>query len=664
MRRALRLAVIATSTLLGVACRDSGPVEPPGLVDAQAAATACSATIPGLIDQAKVLFGPNAPNYNSVRGRLENMAKLLSHRNVQQRAQGRERAHDIVNFTLTLRDQGRLSGTAAQVAAFVNGVYCFAGIDIVIDTPEDTWFILPSDLPQVLVGLDSTVGVSLPANPVAEPSLLRIERFDGRLNTKLDQYPGFVRITLLNAGGTALTARATVTVCAEELPTSVELSDLRLGHGIRDTGFVVTPLPTASDPAPATLTCDPMPSGGLARAWAAFRDAFAPRILHAARLQETRRGGGVSGSVTEFSPFAPVDTRLRAGGGVSGSVTEFVRMPELALLLDEPASPIADCDTRPVGNPLPAACYPVVSIRTRLGTVLEGVPVEWDIPSESPGTIAPRTGPIDALTCGAFGRAAATTTSVNGNAGICWSLGGTGLNRVIATPRAGGDAPLGVTFDNEGAATVGFAVQVTDATLLRVQGDGQKALAGSTTGVAPKVRVVSPAGVPLAGVVVDWSVVSGAGAVTPMTGVSDADGYVQASWALGAGTNTLAAIIRFAPASKVQFGATGLVPSGVPTTIEIVEGTDITAPAGAAVSPAPQVIVRDETGAPVPGVVVTWSVLAGQGSVSAESTTTSADGRATVRWTYGTVGYQQLKAYVQTETVFIFTYFEGMASAP
>ena len=71
--------------------------------------------------------------------------------------------------------------------------------------------------------------------------------------------------------------------------------------------------------------------------------------------------------------------------------------------------------------------------------------------------------------------------------------------------------------------------------------------------------------------------------------------------------------------------------------IALVGGDGQTAVAGSPV-PAPlRVRVTDAaSGAPVPGVTVTWAVIAGGGSVSASSTPTDAAGEAAVVWTLGT----------------------------
>ena len=565
------LALLAAVAVLAIgACRDTTPIEPQTrAVSSSANALSCSADLPGVIAQAQVIFGGRASNYNSVRGKLVNLVSFLGHRNPAQREKAKDRAHEIVAFTLKQFEEGRLNGTDEQVTAFVNSVYCLAGIDVVIEEPDDTWFILPTDEPQILVGLDGTAAVSLAGFPVEEPSILRIERFEGQLNTKLDQYPGFVRITLLNEGGTGLTGTATISVCAEGIPETVDFADLRLGHGIGETGFVITPLPTEGDPTPGTLVCDTeeVPTLGLGqRLFRAVGKLVAPQLLHA--RQGTVRRGGVTGTVTEFSPFAPVDTRLRSGG-VTGTVTEFLRGPfPTSALMAESVNSVTSlaehCLVRTSGGLVSDDCQPVVSIATRLGTRLENVPVEWFIPKTSDGQVAPRSGDIGAISCGTFGREASTFTSALGNAGVCWKLGNFGLHTVIATPRAGGDAPEGVTFDNNGESTVTFEVEVrppgAPTQIEVVAGSGQTSPAGSATEVPPSVLVTDSYGTPVPGVTVYWQILAGDGTTGTASAVTGAAGQATTSWTLGAGYNQLKAFITDVVFAFVYIEATGTTP--------------------------------------------------------------------------------------------------------
>lgn len=650
MRRTAKFLLVPVLALVMAACGDapSGP----DLSQFSAITTAgCTATLTSLKQQAQQLFGQRAPSFNSVRGKLDNMDHHLRR---GQTRQAQDRAHEIVEFVLDLHAAGRLSGTDAQVTAFVNAVYCFAGIDIVIDQPDDTWFILPSDQPQVLYGLDSTVGISLPANPVGEPSLLRIEAFDGQLNTKLDQYPGFIRITLLNDGGSALTGRATVTVCAAEVLDPVVASRLRLGHGIRDTGFVITPEPTSADPAPANVVCEESTPGLFAKVLGAVRGVFAPKSLQASSTVGLRRfGGGVSGTVTEFSPFAPIDPVLSFGGGVSGTVTEFSRD---AMLLHESLAGTG-CETMPVGTDLPASCQPVVTVRTFNGTLFQGVPVDWSVASDALGRIAARSGNLDALSCGPFGTTAATTTSLNGNAGICWQLGGVGLNEVVARARPGGDAPEGVTFANGDDDEVTFSVHVTSVSLEVVSGDG--ALVNTGVPTPASVRAVDGDGAPVAGVAVHWTATGGS--VAPATAVTGADGLATVSWTMGVGTNTLTAVVRNAPASAVTLTGIGKVPgttAGLPSEIVVVSGDAQSGASGAPLAAPLVVRVTDNAGVATPGITVHWQLYSGSGTLSAATSVTDANGLASITFSPGT-GTNAVKAFINIYA-FDYVYFTSL----
>jgi adhesin/invasin len=81
--------------------------------------------------------------------------------------------------------------------------------------------------------------------------------------------------------------------------------------------------------------------------------------------------------------------------------------------------------------------------------------------------------------------------------------------------------------------------------------------------------------------------------------------------------------------------------------LSIVAGDAQTAAAGTAVATAPSVRVTDAHGNAVQGAVVKWTVLAGGGSVSADSSTSDASGAASVTWTLGsTAGLDSLRASV------------------
>jgi hypothetical protein len=73
-----------------------------------------------------------------------------------------------------------------------------------------------------------------------------------------------------------------------------------------------------------------------------------------------------------------------------------------------------------------------------------------------------------------------------------------------------------------------------------------------------------------------------------------------------------------------------------PATIEANSAVDEEAFAGASVAVDPEVLVRDENGAPIAGVTVTFAVTTGGGSVANSTTMSGPQGRATAgRWTLG-----------------------------
>jgi alpha-tubulin suppressor-like RCC1 family protein len=96
-------------------------------------------------------------------------------------------------------------------------------------------------------------------------------------------------------------------------------------------------------------------------------------------------------------------------------------------------------------------------------------------------------------------------------------------------------------------------------------GNNQVAAPGSSTPIAPSVKVTDAATNPVSGVAVTFAVASGGGSVTGASQSTDASGIATVgSWTLGptAGTNTLTATSAGLTGSPVTFTATGEAPSG------------------------------------------------------------------------------------------------------
>ena len=393
------------------------------------------------------VFTSRSPNARSALGKLEAIEKLLDKRNV---AAARDIAQNLITFIQDKARDGRLGGTPAQVQELIDGIRCLVGLT------TDTFLIYPTDAPQVRLSSDGQAGVFLQGNTVDVPTLITITILpptSSPLVTKLDQFPSFAELS----SSSTLTKPAIVAVCPDPAVPPDVRARLRLGHQAT-AGFEITPAADAS-----FLTC---PAGTVLGPVGNLLKSLASLVLPAPVYAKVMAGGGVGGTATEFSPFGPVDPVLSAGGGVGGTATEFLMIPS-------PDSAAAGSNRGPrlptqprvlvpgrrfnltvagvcvsvdaiFGTPLDSACRPVVTLTTRLGTIMQNVPVGWAI-GLGGGTAAPEA--RDTRACGAFGTTASTSSDASGKASVCWILGATpGTNTVKATPTAGGDAPAGVTF--------------------------------------------------------------------------------------------------------------------------------------------------------------------------------------------------------------------------
>ena len=454
MRRAAASLAAFCVLALASACRDGKQSLLP--TDPASSGGASRAIVPGtcttlsqLIALTNTVFASGGPNANSVLGKLDNLDKQLKKGRL---AEAQAQARNIVSFIQQKAAGGGLAGTPVQVQGLINGVLCYAGL------ATDSFLIYPSDQAQVIISPTGLAGVSLQANTVGTPSLLTITILDPNapspLITKLDKYPTNIDLTI----SSPLTKPAIVAVCpSPSVPASV-LPHLRVGHQA-STGFELTPRADGS-----FLNCQSIAQSRVPEWVRRLASYVMPRTLYAKQI-DAERGGGVGGTSTEFSPFGAVDEELRSGG-VGGTSTEFLPAPVTPPTVGSTrrASPRVSASSSltpsartnaltvtcaspsaPAGSALPPECRPAILITTRNGTIMQNVPVNWAV-NLGGGTIAPQN--LSTSTCGSpFGATAATTTDVDGKASVCWTLGAVaGINTVIATPTAGGDAPAGVTF--------------------------------------------------------------------------------------------------------------------------------------------------------------------------------------------------------------------------
>ncbi len=548
MPRSFRFAVVAAAVLSITACSTDQPLTAPAAPDTAV-----------LLDAAQqdIFWRGGCPRVGTVR--LLAAAILIHDRDASsvilaglrdldgelkrnRRARIQALAHGLVDYLLQRHAAGKFRGTDAQLAALINAIYCSAGISMSVTDPDNSVLVLPGDGPQVVTHSTGEAGVSLPANAVSEPTILNLvvqpdvfpEPGGGPLDTKLDQYPGFLNISTSSEGGSGLAQPVVVGVCATGVIPQAIRDRLRLGHG-KDGGFELTP------PAAAGFLDCPNEVAAVSPAplWNRLLGKLAPKALHASSAVFS--GGGVGGTVTEFSPFAAVDPVLSFSGGVGGTVTEFIRetSPVANLATAATEAMTVDCATGIAGTAVAPECRPFITVRTNLGTLLTGVPVEWAVTAGG-GTVAART-----TYCGEYGPTAITTTNALGQAAACWNLGALGLNSVKATPGVGGDAPAGVTFVPADTTFSVTAVAGAPAAITIIGGDGQSAVCSTVLANPIVARVTDAYGNPVAGVAVTWKVTQGGGSVTPIALVTAADGTVSASWKLGTGTtNKLKATVQ------------------------------------------------------------------------------------------------------------------------
>ncbi|HXY68814.1 MAG TPA: Ig-like domain-containing protein, partial [Gemmatimonadales bacterium] len=127
-------------------------------------------------------------------------------------------------------------------------------------------------------------------------------------------------------------------------------------------------------------------------------------------------------------------------------------------------------------------------------------------------------------------------------------------------------------------------------------GDGQSAAAGSQLSDLLSVRVVDASGAPVSGVTIAWHVMSGGGAVSPLSTMTGATGIARASFRLGrkAGPCTVTAgIATDSSIAPVTFSAVALV--GLAAVLVFSVGPT-TESAGSPFAPALQVTVQDSVG--------------------------------------------------------------------
>ena len=243
------------------------------------------------------------------------------------------------------------------------------------------------------------------------------------------------------------------------------------------------------------------------------------------------------------------------------------------------------------------------------------------------------------------------TTDANGRARSTLTLGSDpGTNTVTATV-AGLES---VTFTANGYAT--------PHSLTKVSGDDQEGPASTQLAAPFVVLALDENGAAMAGAVVTFSVTAGGGTLSSTTdansctiasstssttATTDADGQASARLTLGSepGSNTVSATVEGFEAETFTATATEQTTSH---SLTKVCGDDQEGTAGVLLDRPFVVSVSDEDDAAIAGVVVTFSVTTGGGTLSSTTATTDANGRAATRLTLGSeLGTNTISATVE-----------------
>src|SRR5574341_1068797 len=263
-----------------------------------------------------------------------------------------------------------------------------------------------------------------------------------------------------------------------------------------------------------------------------------------------------------------------------------------------------------VGSALPQPF--VVRVSDVYGNPVQGTAVAWAVVTGG-GSIIPGSVPSDGA-----GLASATLTLGGG--------AGTNNNTATATALPLGGSP--VTF-------TASANSATATQTVKVSGDSQVGIVGSTLAQPLVVEVRDALSNPVAGVTVSFTVTSGGGALSAGAAVSDGSGQAQITWTLGgtAGTQTVQASAAGTP---VTFSATA--GEGAPAQLAKVSGDNQSGIVNTALANPFVVRLSDAFGNPIAGSSVTWAVTAGGGTIPASSLTNASGEASTTLVLGGTAG--------------------------
>lgn len=304
---------------------------------------------------------------------------------------------------------------------------------------------------------------------------------------------------------------------------------------------------------------------------------------------------GVASSILTLGSVAGANSVRATVAGV-GSVD----FTETAIPAPTIAKSSGDAQTGVVGTVLPSPL--TVIVRDGLNAPVAGAGVTF--------TVTAGGGAVSAVT---------TATNAAGQASTALTLGASaGANAVRATVA--------------GIGMVDFtATAIPAPTVSKSSGDAQTGIVGTTLPAPFSVIVRNGLNAAVSGATVTFTVTTGGGTVSTATTTTNAAGLASTTLTLGAvvGRNVVHASV--AGIGSVDFSATAVAPP----TVAKLSGDGQSAAVGKALASPFVVVVRDGLSAPMPGIVVTFAVTSGGGTLSTGSATTDAAGQAATTLTLG-----------------------------
>lgn len=187
------------------------------------------------------------------------------------------------------------------------------------------------------------------------------------------------------------------------------------------------------------------------------------------------------------------------------------------------------------------------------------------------------------------------------------------------------DGPTGGNGGNGGG--------TAPASIAAISGNGQRAAVGRQTLAALAVRVRDSQNRNVQNARVNWSVTAGGGSVSTATTTTDSNGEASVVLTAGsnAGDNTVSASVDGTSLTPATFTIRGVAAASATKFGGDNQMARISQPLAAPFT----LRVTASDGGPVPNLPVSWQVAGGGGTLSATSTTTDADGRASVVLTLG-----------------------------